>query len=300
MNDIAARQNAPELLELQAAKNWLYDHARRVATLQAFVAAVLPLALAAVKTLEPQLSAWLAAYVVAVLILEPELQTWQDHLRVDAARVQDLFDRTLFRLPWPHDAIGPPPAAEELRRWSLRYSSRRDRWRDWYPVEVENLPLSVARIVCQRTNGWWDTELRRRYATLLTWGAGGLGVALLVVGALRQQTVLELAVLIAVTAPALRWARSGARRQRSSAKARRRLFDWTERLSGNALSGTLPLSDLEAAARDIQRETYEQRRVSPLVPGWLYRRTRKENEDSVRAAVRLLISEYRDSQGGRG
>ncbi len=290
-NNIALRQNEPEFLELQAAKNWLYDQARSAARTQVWTAVVAPLALAGMKAIDPELSSWAAVYAVIALGLEPELDAWQERLRGHAALVQELFDRKLFQLPWPKGAIGTEPSIEELKRWSRHYRSRAADWKDWYPPDVATLPLSVARVACQRTNGWWDSVLREHYATGLSWVGFGVVAVVFVVGAVRQQTVLEMATLATILAPVLRWLLRTTRRQRSSASVRRRLFEWAERLCREWQAVEISEQALAAQSAEIQRETYEQRRTGPLVPSWLYFQSRVENEESVRAATADLCSE---------
>jgi predicted pore-forming effector associated with SMODS systems len=35
---------------------------------------------------------------------------------------------------------------------------------DWYASAVGGLPLHIGRLACQRSNCWWDSKQRRRYA----------------------------------------------------------------------------------------------------------------------------------------
>jgi hypothetical protein len=287
-NDIATRQNSDEFLELQAAKNWLYDRARSVSRTQVWITVAVPLILAVLRAIYPadaNLSDWAAIYAVVVLGFEPELDAWQERLRAQAALVQEVFDRRLFRWAWPVDALGPSPAPEDIQRWSSHYRPRMQEWKDWYPPRIAELPLPVARIACQRTNGWWDSDLRSEYATGLKWTGIGVIVSLLVVGVLRQQTLIEMAKLVALLAPVWRWLQRTTRRQFDIAGARRRLFAWSERLCHDWGQGKTSLEALEHGASDIQRETYEQRRRSPLVPSRLYRRSRERNEAIIRAAI---------------
>jgi hypothetical protein len=289
-HDIAVRQNDARLLEFQAAKNWLYDRARLVLRVQAWLSVVGPLVLAAVKLIEPGFSPWAALYAVFALVVEPELDDLQERLRSHAARVQERFDRELFGLPWPTSSIGPQPSDEEVRRWGRRYRARMSAWKDWYPPQVGNLPLAVARVACQRTNGFWDSVLRERYATGLSWTGRAVVAAVLVAGVARGETVLEMVTLVVFLTPVFRWLQRTTRRQRSSATGRRRLFEWTTRLCEAWRSGTISDEDLTLQAAEIQRETFEQRKASPMIPRWLYLRSRAENEEAAGRAIAALCS----------
>jgi len=248
----------------------------------------MPLTLALLKAFYPTLSPWLAAYAIGALVLEPEFDAMQTRLRTEAALAQELFDRTLFALEWPSEIIGPKPAQEDIQRWSRHYHKRASEWKDWYPPEVGVLSLPLARVACQRTNAWWDGALRNRYATALTWIGYLVIGAVFVFGAVRQHRVLEAAAVAALLAPIVGWIQRTRRRQKASAASRMRLFHWTKRVSEQGASGSLSDSALEQVSMEIQRETYGQRRDSPLVPRWLYKWSRDENEESVRAAVVAL------------
>ncbi len=292
-NDIAGRQNEARFLELQAAKNWLYDRARSVSRGQVWLTVIGPLVLAAVKVIDPAFSPWAAVYSVLALVLEPELDDHQERLRSRSALVQERFDRDLFGLQWPAGAIGPQPSDEDVKRWGRRYGARMSVWKDWYPPQVGELPFAIARVACQRTNAFWDSTLRDQYATGLWWTGLGIIGAVLMAGIARHETVLQMVTLAVFLAPVFRWIQRTARRQRSSAATRKRLFDWTARLCDDWRSRKVTDGALERQAAEIQRETFEQRRTSPMIPRWLYLRSRKENEEAVRAAVASLCT--RDS-----
>ena len=86
------------------------------------------------------------------------------------------------------------------------------RLQNWYPPVVGNVPIEIGRLICQRTNVWWDPSLGRRYA------AGPLLLAIVLVG-LRQGAKLfvlsldRLFISLITAGPAIRWAiREGNRR----------------------------------------------------------------------------------------
>jgi SMODS-associating 4TM effector domain len=67
---------------------------------------------------------------------------------------------------------------------------------DWYPRIVGELPLQVARIVCQRSNCWWDSKQRRRYAAWVIGGVVITSVCILGLGFIGGITVEKLLLAI--------------------------------------------------------------------------------------------------------
>lgn len=294
-NQIAARQNEARFLELQAAKNWLYDRARSVGRVQIWVAVVAPLVLSAGQAIEPNLAPWVPLYAVLALFISPELDAWQQRLRAHAALVQEVFDRDLLDMKWPDHAVGTRPSVEDVRRWARRYSGRASEWKDWYPPAVGQLPLPIARIACQRTNSWWDSTLRKRYANYLAVGGYGVVGIVFLVGAVRQQTILQVMAVTSLLAPVVSWILRERRRQRATADGRERLAEWTQSLEGRWRAKRVDDEFVNEEAEEIQRATYKQRVEGALIPRWLYRWSRAEHEDAVRAATDALVQSKGDA-----
>lgn len=98
-----------------------------------------------------------------------------------AAKAQERFDAELFGLPITAE-FKPLPAHEEVARLARKYRGVSNK-RDWY-VDVTELPLPYAILLCQRENLQWDWSLRRTWAGALSialgvWVAMGLVVALI-------------------------------------------------------------------------------------------------------------------------
>src|SRR5262249_58658510 len=85
-----------------------------------------------------------------------------------AAKIQELFDCGVLEIPWNKLKAGRQPDVEQVIECSKKYRGRvlsDQEFRDWYPSAVGSLPLHLARLVCQRTNCWWSSKLRRQFAT---------------------------------------------------------------------------------------------------------------------------------------
>jgi hypothetical protein len=89
---------------------------------------------------------------------------------------------------------------------SRKWSGNETHLFDWYAGIPEQAPLQLARIVCQRTNLWCDSSLRRRYGKLLIAVVILVLLGLIIGAAVRNLTVIDLVAVAATISPALIWA----------------------------------------------------------------------------------------------
>jgi hypothetical protein len=89
---------------------------------------------------------------------------------------------------------------------SRKWSGNETHLLDWYAGIPEQAPLQLARIVCQRTNLWYDSSLRRRYGKLLIAVVILVLLGLIIGAAVRNLTVIDLVAVAATISPALIWA----------------------------------------------------------------------------------------------
>jgi hypothetical protein len=161
-----------------------------------------------------------------------------------AAKIQELFDCDVLQIPWAELKVGHRPdtetvveAAEKYRRPDPDYTALRN----WYPAIVGQVPLSLARLVCQRSNCCWEATLRRRYATVVAIVIGALSFLVFVLGLMRGISLEKF--ILAVLAPLMStflWGIRKYREQREAANSADRLKEYVEKRWGNAPKGALP------------------------------------------------------------
>src|SRR5437867_298394 len=121
--------------------------------------------------------------------------------------------------------------------------------RDRYPPAVEKVPLPLARLICQRTNCWWDSSLRKKYANALVGILILVVVAVFVIALAQGQSVGQMILTVyAPVAPAILWTVREARRQHEAAEALDKMRGHVERVWAAALKGQSNRSELDEAA----------------------------------------------------
>lgn len=302
MNDIPQRQNSEELLSYQAAARALYRRAQVWSRTQLWLSSVGPVAwvltgiafaLAGVdEALRLRVSEFGALYGLAImlvdeLVIEPRI----DRNRKLGASAQQTFDMELF-------ALSGRDGAKHLDAAAVAKYARVDRNAgfkkvvDWYPKNIGPLPLSVARVICQRTNIWWDSNLRGRYFRLMIGFAIGVGLAGVVLALLLAWDVSMLVLALATVSPVVRWSVRNGMRQRASEKISEEQYGRALALEKALVERRLSDDEADDRSRDLQDEIYERRRSAPVGVAWIYKRSRSEFEAGMRANAEATVRAY--------
>ncbi|WP_337228599.1 S-4TM family putative pore-forming effector [Proteus faecis] len=167
---ITKRQNCDDNLKLLAAQRKIYSEVKNLIGTQ--VALSFPIAGISVALIifYPQLKNYVALWGIFMLCLDLFFLTPKiNEKRLCAAKVQELFDTKVLNLPWNELLADKKPNSEIIFEKSSEYKENPKRpLKDWYPTIIDKIPEIYAVIICQRTNVWWDSEVRRKYASLLT------------------------------------------------------------------------------------------------------------------------------------
>ena len=298
MNWITTEQNTERQLQRLAAQRQLYATAKKVFGFHVLLSGPLAVASAFLALLFPSTRSYVALWALAIVLCDVMwLTPWQKRLRESAARIQELFDCDVLSLPWNDLKAGKRPEPELVKEQSAKYATWAEKMpplTHWYPAETGELPLQIGRIVCQRSNCWWDSKQRRRYATAIIAVVFVVFFVVLML-ALRNQFTLEdfMLKVLAPLAPALLL---GVRQYLDHIEAAARLDklkDHAEKLWSEALSGGKSVAFLTTAARGLQDELLEGRRRSPLVLDTVFKWLRRDYETQMNHGAAELVAEAR-------
>lgn len=292
---IGASQNAPKQLHRLAAQRQLYATAKRIFGWQVFLGGPIAIGGAVLVLFHPEFKVYVASWGLLIALCDLFwLTRWQKSLRAEAARIQEAFDCDVLELKWNDLKAGKHPDPELVKSQSTKYEKWGDKMptlKDWYSPLVDELPLHVGRIICQRANCWWDSTQRRHYAAWLV----GIVVLIFVIVcalALKGGASLEALLLkgILPLAPALLIALRQFTEQREAADRLDKLKDhcgkiWKAALSGKSKSAITDMS------RNLQDEILENRRKAPPVLDFIFKRLRSEYEASMNHAADDYVSE---------
>lgn len=294
-NDIPQKQNEDGALRRLLAQRRLYSRAKKIAALQ-FLAAVLgPAVLVLLDLYEPAAKNWVALTgLILVVVNEGIFDRIKESFQERAARHQESFDTDVLSLPWSNLTAGEPLEREELFDPALSELNTKD-LRDWYSPAVGEIPLPIARITCQRTSSFWDSEQRRTYQGSLYGLVTLLIIAAIVFAVWRQLSLVDFVVAIAAPVlPFVMWALGEARAHSQAADRLDRLRSYVTVAWSRILEGTVSSEELGVESRRLQDALYDHRRLSPMVFDFLYWLLRPKLEAQVRASAEDQIKELRE------
>lgn len=282
MNDIAKSQNEPRQLERLAAQRRLYSTAKKIFGIQLLLGGPVAIGWSLAVVAAPEVKAFAATWGALVSFADLLwLTPLQKRLKEHAARIQEAFDCDVLQLPWNNIKVGQPPDPELVKEQADKYTkvqSGLPPLTNWYAPVVSDLPLDVGRVICQRSNCWWDSTQRRRYAAWVL--ASVIIVTLLMVGLgfIGGFTVekLFLAILLPLS-PALILGMRQFSEQTEAANRLDRLKEHAESLYSDICNVSDPTM-LANRCRALQDEIFENRKRSPLVFDWIFRKLRNDYE----------------------
>ncbi len=298
--DIDKRQNSERQLDLLAAGSFFYRRAKFFLGLQFALTVPAAVVLAIIILKVPEAKGWTTFYALSIALLDTLLlDRVQSHYKKLGARTQELFDSELLELEWNSLRAGTKPDSEDLLQAASKFKKGvgMDRLRDWYPPAACELPLPLARLVCQRANTWWDASLRKKYAIVLIAILVLCIAAVFTVSLLAGNTVEEMILSVyAPIAPGILWSFREIGRQRKAADLLDKLRADVEQLWSISLSGILDRAHLDIKSRQIQDSIFDGRIGNPLIFDWINRLVRPAQQVSMNAKARELVAEARKSK----
>ena len=217
--------------------------------------------------------------------------------REKAAKIQQTFDSSVLALSWNEIAYGKRPDLEDVEVWAKKnqfYTNGSNRYENWYRIEVNELPNEVARLVCQRSNCWWDMDLRRRYNRMIY--AVGAVLFLSLVGIALGVNCTAETFFGLVVAPLLPFLTTGPKLVFDNRDAISRLETMKEALDeswNRIVQGKINKQEMTALSENIQGGIFNNRKQNPLIFDWLADRLRPANEDTTRTTVEQYVTEFK-------
>lgn len=293
MNSIPSRQNETDEIRKLAAMREAYSRAKKIEASRIIVAILMPVAVPVAASYP-----WVKPYaillsLIAVLINEAGFRPWKNKLKKLGAGIQESFDCYVLNLPWNRITAGKRPAKEDILRMADKYEEdKHPPLRDWYAPAVGKLDLRIGRVACQRTNCFWDGDIRRRYRTYTIVSLAALSVIGLAFGLFRDLSLQSFIVqVIAPLLPAYVVGINISYRNSREIRCTKRLIEHANQLWQNASTGSKK-SDLDQKSRDLQNEIYQHRRRSPLIFNWIYQCLWEEKETTMHQSVENLFGEH--------
>lgn len=298
-NQITTLQNEETQLKLLRARTQLYSYASRVLVAQLILTLLLPALGAILVIFVPAARPYVAAIALIITGLDVlVLDRRQKLLIKQAAKIGESFDCAVLALPWDRFNAGEPLEVEDVHAAARAYSMRHDdsALKDWYPTAVAAAPLHLARIICQRANLRYDSQLRRSYGKIIATIASAILLVLLAGGLIQDLKLTDWVLTMAPASPILTWAAREYYRQNDTANSLEEHLKAAKVLWSRALAGECDADKCLSQSREFQNAIYYRRASSPLIVPFLYRFKRLQLEDDMNQAATDFLKEYQATQ----
>jgi hypothetical protein len=299
-NEILTRQARAENKLLLRARDRNYRAAKLTQGAVVLLSILLPIVGVMIGPCYPGVQPYVALSGLVLLLLETALidRVQKDRLKL-GAKLQEQFDTEVFDLPWDRFVAGARVEPEDVRALAAKplSATREGHFDNWYEPCVSQLPLHLARLVCQRTNISYDARLRRKYGGSLLLLTILFGVGLLFVGLAMGLKFPDLLMTLLVPfMPVLTWALKERLQHTNAAISLTSLGAEWDKIWTLALGGAGE-AEITNDSRDLQDAIYQHRERSPLVFDWVYYRLRAANEDEAHHAAEVLVARAKRALG---
>jgi len=301
MNQISTKQNEQTQLERLAAQREIYSFAKRLHVLQIFITVFIPILLFLLSSIWLVLIIYTALFGILVfvfdsIILTPTIKS----LKTKAAKIQELFDCDVLELEKsPLKTVSNITVEEILLNYNAhkKIATNIEKIRDWYPTNISELPISLARIICQRANCWWDSKLRIRYSNFLKYFGIIVFTSIFVFSFISDVDVVTLTLYLSGLVPLFQFCSREYFEHRDAAKRLDELVCYSEQIWEYALDNSTDYHELNLNSRRLQDEIFEHRSKSPLILDKFYNLFRDQNEVLMNRTSEILIDEARKKIG---
>lgn len=300
MNNISKKQNEETQLEFLFAQRNLYSSAKNLFGWRTVIAVCLAIGGPFLTSLDSQISVYVAILAVAYLLLDNLLlQKIESSQKITASKVQELFDINVLELSWNNIVTGKQPDKEIIAS-ILSKNSDRDykalQLVDWYSSDVSKVDLSTGRFLCQRSNVWWDSSLRKKYLNFLYLSSAIVALGLIIAGIALDLTigVLIIGVVLPVI-PLIELLIKQINEHHGSDCCSTDLKDNLNDTLTRIINGEV-INNPESLARTYQDEIYRHRSKCPMVFDWMYWIFKDKQEEQMQFSVSKTVKEICRSQ----
>jgi hypothetical protein len=293
MNDIATKQNEQKQLERLAAQRELYSAAKIYKGWQLIFSVTLPILFSVLILKLDSITPYAALYGLILAALDPLIFEYAiRNRREKAAKIQELFDCEVLKLiPSPLKTSNDQMVEDVL----IHYDAHKkiplniEKIRNWYPVNISVLPVHIARLICQRTNCYWDSRLRKRYSNFI--GIFGVGVLIifLLIGVISNRPFNDLILVASILLPFVQFCLKECKDQSEASQRLDNLVGYAKQIWENDL--VKPESELTEISRRLQDEIYDHRSKSPLILDFIYNRFLDKDEKIMNKTAQNLTDD---------
>jgi hypothetical protein len=231
-----------------------------------------------------------ASFLIDISLIEPVIKK----RKTKAAKIQELFDCDILHLPKsPLKTVDDITVEEVLLYYNahIKIATNVEKIKDWYSPKVSQLPIKIARVLCQRTNCWWDSKLRERYSSFLKYASLIVFVVMMIAGYISNLLLIEITLIAGGLVPFFQFCIKQCNDNLDAANRLNELVSYSKQIWDDALENKYSDDLLKANSRRLQDEIFEHRSKSPLILDLYYNLFRNSDEALMNRSSEILVEE---------
>lgn len=278
-NGISTRQNEETNITKLAAQRQLYRDVCHIEILSLLLTVVVPMVFIVFHDITGKGKTEACILSLVMLVLSFFLDNMQKEKKKLAATIQQEFDIAVYSMDWDEKLFGTRKNFNsEIAKASTKILSNdkeRESLKNWYRIEVDELPLEEGIAACQKENFTWDAELRKRYRAFLF---TVLAMIILIQMFIGKEELLQdfLLRILAISSP-LKWI----------IKTCISINDDLMRMKSIKQSVYSTKKKTMEELAFTQKEIFENRKVVTKIPDMFYKIFKSGDEDRERRALEL-------------
>lgn len=298
--DLSARQNSENNIDLLAAQRQLYSEAKRISDYQFVTSIVLPVSLVIVKSFFSFSNIVLGFYaLLLILIALANIYVFEKHVknkRERAARIQELFDTDVLQLEWNSELCGPrDQAIRDVKYLSTKYKKKNvslESLKNWYPTEFARVDISAGRVMCQKINTSWDSQLRSTYQSFLVRMSVSCVLIVLIIAMIQNKSTIDTIItIVAPLFPVVSYILKRISDNKETTIRLDKLSDKSEDLWEEVLK-FLNSPELKNGSRKLQNDIYKHRSSALIIWDWFYWFYRPKQEGDMGMSAKIMVDDY--------
>lgn len=295
MNNISKTQNEKTKIAQLAAQRELYISAKKLYGVQFYGSFLFPILFSILSFFRVDLSVYSALYgisfyLIDIYLIEPAIFK----RKIKATKIQELFDCDVLEIKKSPLKIAEDITVEEVLTHYKAHSKSDgniEKLKDWYPIITNEINIAISRIICQRSNNWWDSKLRIAYCNIVKFIGIFSFVIILILGVISKIDIEQLVLILSGLIPFLRFASKQYFDNKKANDRLNKLNDYINQIWNNILEKKYNIIELDEISRRIQDETYENRISNPLIPDFFYKIFRSKNEDLMTESAKIFVQQ---------
>lgn len=203
-------------------------------------------------------------------------------MKENAAKIQELFDISVFSLPWDNINVGNKPDSGLIFKKSKKFIDKHpnyDGFKDWYTVKAANFRYPESIVFCQQQNLCWDSSLRQDIINVASVILIIIILIMFSLGIFNDFTFRNfLTNVVLLLLPICLFFYKIISEHKDTIKEMDRLREINENLIDAIISGRLSSDDIISQCRQLQTAIYNHRKCARPIPNWLHKKRKDYQE----------------------